>query len=327
MGNRMSSLPVAQRCGRAAELSSRVSTTAALLGTAWHAHRLQPDSDAARVAMAKLEPEEREQVLSWKLPPDTETPHGVLRFADALVELELGLDANGEHCDPSSPDCISIGHLDFAWIMGDTAYVVDAKKSEFTTADGPDTLQLKSYALALASKHGCRYFVTGQWACIEGRYWWADHPVDMWSREADEARALVVAAALNVGGSYVVGSHCRSCYGRGQCPGWLLPPELAESQLGPLTRAEEPSEADMLALLTLTQRLEDTVSKAKERCKQWALDHGGIVDPSTKKRWCGVAMPGRSTLNEAALVADGIDVAKYKREGKPYPQMRWVNAK
>lgn len=331
-GARMSVLPVSQRCGQAAKLSAISSTENALAGTAWHASNLLPGSEEARAALAKLTPDERAEVESWKRPDDFEAPHGMWRYADCEKELELGLDASGEACDPRSPDCVTVGHMDMGLVLehpehGRCAYVADAKRSEWTSADGPETLQLHSYGLAYASLRGCDTYVTGIWACIEGRWWWLDRVIDLWSREAQRLREQVVHAALNQGGSHVMGSHCRGCYGRWHCPAWLMPPELdhVSNVLKPLTGAWEKTDQNMLELLIATQRMEDTAKKAREALKEWAIERGGIPDPKTGKRWAAVLMPGREGLNKAAMLADGLDLTKYTRTGSGYEQMRWLN--
>lgn len=331
-GARMSVLPMAQRCGRAAELSSISSTENALMGTAWHASNLQPGSEAAIAALAKLTDEERAEVESWHKPTDIETPHGWFRYADCEKELELGLDASGEYCDPASPDCITVGHLDMGLVLdhpehGRCAYVPDAKRSEWTSADGPETLQLHAYGRAFASLHWCDSYVTGVWACIEGRWWWAERAIGM---RSDEGRAIaerIVRAAMHVGGPYVVGSHCRGCYGRWHCPGWLMPPEMVHTQLGPLTGDFERNDQNMLELLVAMQRMEDTAKKAKDALKEWALKRGGIPDPSTGKKWGAVVMPGRTSFDQKAAAADGVDLARYMKAGGSYEQFRWLNDK
>lgn len=331
-GARMSVLPVSQRCGRAAELSAISSGENALAGTAWHARNLQPGSEAAAEALSKLTDAERAEVDSWQAPTDIETPHGWLRYSEAQTELELGLDASGEYCDPSHPDCITVGHMDMGWVLehptyGRCAYVADAKRSEWTSADGPETLQLHSYGRAFASLHWCDTYVTGVWACIEGRWWWAERAIELSSIEGRKIADQIVRAAMRTGGAFVVGSHCRSCYGRWHCPGWLMPPEFSHTSLGPMTGDFEPTERNMLELLVAAQRMEDTAKKAKAFLSEWALKNGGIPDPSTGKKWAAVLMPGRESLDKAAMVADGIDPRKYTKTGRGFEQFRWLNNK
>lgn len=328
MGHRMSLLPITQRCGQAGRLSSLTSQANTAMGTAWHAHNLKPGSEESKAAFAKLSAEEVEEVLSWGKPADIETPHGWLRYDHCWKEQEVALDLDGEHCRADDSRCVTVGHVDMHQVMpgGEYVYVVDPKRSEWTVQDGPESLQLHAYGLACASKFRCRYYVLGIWGCIERRWWWAERAVDVWSDEADDIRQRVVRAALSDGGSHAIGAHCRGCYGRALCPAWLMPPELAESSLAPLAAGELALTNDVaLQLLLTVQRAEDTVKKAKDILKEWSLQNGGIVDDGSGKRWGGVRMPGRETLNRAALAQDGVDISKYMRTGKDYEQMRWVN--
>ena len=51
-----------------------------------------------------------------------------------------------------------------------------------------------------------------------------------------------------------------------------------------------------------------------------------MLDQVSQKKWAPVQMPGRESLDKAAAEADGVDLGKYTKRGKPYSQHRWVKA-
>lgn len=331
MGNRMSSLPIAQFCGRASDHDTG-SGRAAAMSTAWHA-RCAGKPEADRL-FALLTPEEQEKVKSWKTPSDVEvdTPlmAATLRYLEAHREITVCLDKDG--CCPTDKAAvwISLGHCDFYWIVERTdgvriAYVGDLKKSEFTTEDGPYSLQLAAYGFAVAAANSCDMFARGIWAAEEGRWTWEDSFVDLESTEAFQLWERVKAAILNVGGEYQTGPHCRNCYSRLKCPAHLIPPEAATGSIELLANADLATPEKVAELVLLCQRAKDTADKGLEFAKAWA-DRNGPVRLNGKE-WRKSIRDGRESLDREALFKEMPEAAKFMKQGKPYAEFRWVKSK
>ena len=184
MGNRSSSLPIAQYCSASAVLGAKHGAgRAAAMSTAFHARSAQ--SDGWRALFTLLSPAERETIDGWHLPEDVELEDGtVLRYAEAYKEEQVMLDSQGDYTeDPEEAVCT--GHFDIAWVIehenvpdddqieGDAAqpmrvlYLADLKKTDWSSVGGVSSLQLLSYAFAFASKHKCDAFVLGIWNITE----------------------------------------------------------------------------------------------------------------------------------------------------------------
>lgn len=326
LGHRMSNLPIAAFCGQSAALNTGAGRAAAM-GRAAH----QRFSGKGEVPY--LTDEEREKVDALRRPTPITIPLGTgvqaeLRYEDAEIELTVALDANGNHVAEDSPEAISVGHLDMAWFLdipehGKVAIVGDIKRSEFTEEDGPESLQLQAYAFAWASKCDAEFFLTAIWGATEGR-WSFGELVDLTDFDAVARWKRVKAAILNVGGEYNTGPHCRRCYSRWQCPAHLLPPELAETSLAPLTSGQALTPETALRLKVLCDRVESTLKVAKDSLKDYAIQHGGIPD-GAGKLWKPVMCKGQTLLDRAALEAKLGDLEPFTKQGKPYPQMKWVN--
>jgi hypothetical protein len=330
----MSSLPVAQHCAEGPRLSSLTAGVTALQSTAFHAKCAgDPRADAL---IAALTDEQQREIATWQPPADAEVllPAGgsiTLRYQDAVKERAISVDANLSPVSSAErPEAISTGHPDLYWVAswgspveGPVVYVGDMKRSEFTTLEGPDSLQLIAYGLALAIECDAIGFVTGIWGLKEGRWWWGDF-VEMGSRRSVQLAERVVAAIQNTNPGYVVGSHCRQCYGREHCPGWLIAPEYASTSLGPLTERSELrlDNASRLRLLLEVQRVEDMAEKVKRLLRAGPP----ISDPHTGKVYKPVQMPGREAASVPVLrKALGPDAEQFITKGKPFEQWRWSN--
>lgn len=313
-GNRMSSLPIAEYCGRAGQLQNG-SGRAAAMGTAFHAYchtGTLPDG---------LTEDERAEVLTWHKPADVGVGGGTyLRYQDATTEPEVTLTEGGE--------VISVGHIDMVWTYQQQArkicYVGDIKRSAFTSADGPRSLQLIAYGFAWATAHDCDAFACGIWDATGGEWSWGDM-IAMDSEDAIRLWERVVHAAKNVGGEYCTGPHCGSCWQRWKCPAHLLPPDMAETTLAPFTAAGSITQDNAYQLRQIADRASDTVELVDKLLKEWAKTHGGIDGPDGKK-WLPVQTKGRESFDKARALADHPELSSYMKRGAPYDVFRWVKA-
>jgi hypothetical protein len=323
----MSSLPIAQYCARGAELGQVSAGRSAAMSSAFHA--CASKSPGADALLARLSDAECQEVTVWKRPATITMEAVTLDYAEAARELEVALDANGSHCKADDPACISVGHLDMAWVAEvnghRVAYVGDIKRSSWTTTDGPDSLQLIAYALAFASLMKCTHFCCGIWAAVEGEWTWGE-TVDLESSRAVVLLDRVLASIQNNSREYATGAHCHGCYGRMRCPAHLMPLELAETSLRPLTEAGSLDSFKALQLKMARDRAADTIEAVDDALKAYVAQGGVILDQASQKKWAPVQMSGRESLDKAAVEAAGIDLAPYVKRGKPYSQFRWVKA-
>lgn len=326
MTHRMSALPIVQYCAPAGALSQMGAGRAAAQSTAFHA--LCCKAPNATELCTLLSEDEYQEILTWKAPGDVDLGKGVvLRYADAMKEFEVALNASGEYVPIDSPDAIVTGHPDMAWVVETPgmkiAYVGDIKRSEWTVSTGVESLQLHGYGLAVAGKFGCDAYAVGLWGAIEGRWQWSDL-IDLF--DAGSIAQKVVAAAMNQSTEYNMGPHCRSCYGRLRCPAWLLPPELSNSKLAPLAQGGgELTQENAHELLLLVQRFDDAAGAVKEALKAYAIQHGGIRDPKTGKVWRATICEGRESVSVATVrKVLGPDADKVIKQGKPYERFVWT---
>jgi len=333
LGNRVSLLPIAQYCGKAAELSERYGAgRPAAMSTAFHAR--QAGAADAAACWARLTEEEKEEVLGWKPPATVVMGTGItLSYAAAHKETEIALTYDGEWSEIDGGDILTIGHCDMDWAPFEidglrVAFVGDIKKSVYTTEDGPESLQLHTYGWGIARKYHCDAYCTGIWLAEEGEWLWAQQWVVLDSPRGKEIWDRIRFAATHNTGEASTGEHCRHCWSRLHCPEHLLPAPLAkiEKSLAPLVEGGDVTLCTADTILRL-QALEELVKKAK-RVAQTAIERGvlKVRDPETGKIWGPVMMPGRKGFAEDKLRAElGDDVAdKYVTRGQPYPQFRWL---
>lgn len=322
--HRMSSLPIAQFCPQGPRLSSVSSGRAAAQSSAFHASCAGDPNAAAMIA--RLTEQEAAELMTWKRPTPLVLENGViLKYEDAQKEVAVALDANGNYCDPESPEAITVGHLDFAWVVDGVAYVGDLKRSEYTSE--PDSLQLLAYLVAWADKHGCEQGCAGIWD-LTGGQWSFGGMVDlgMFSEQRAKLIERIVVAATHEGDGYNQGAHCTGCYGRSHCPSYLLPPELADSSLAPFTKPgalEQLSPTEIGTFMLMCKRAEDTIDLAKAAIRDF-VSKGGSCELDGKL-YRPVKCKGRVSLDSAALTDDLPEIAqKYTRVGKSYDQWKWV---
>lgn len=325
IGNRPSSLPIARFCAKAPALNVGAGRAAAC-SHVWHARSAGQDWQEA---YARLTPEEQADIDSWKSPTDIVLENGVcLRYSEAQKETRVAIaDEFGylAYADPSDPHALTSGTCDFFWLVDRVLYVGDLKKSEYTEPDGPRSLQVKCYALALAVKHASDAdgFVTGIFHAQEGTWEWGEY-VALGSEQCSADWEAVRAAALHTDGDFSTGSHCRRCYARTRCPAYLMPPDQAEAGLVKYLSGELDAVVALEARLFL-DRAEDLAKTLKDALKAHVKKHGGISDGQGKV-WKPIMCAGKSGLDGKAIERDHPElVQRYYRRGAPYPQHRWVN--
>ena len=250
-GNRFSSLPVAQFCPRSAALNLGAGRAAAI-SSCFHA-RCAGD-DKWKELYARLTDEEQAEVDDMIPPGEVKVGAGWLVYQAAKKEVPLGLTEGCGYVTKGHPDALCEGTCDMYWIHNRTAYVVDIKRSEYTTAEGPESLQVKGYALAVCALHADEVdgYVTGIYAATEGTWSFSEY-VSLDGEQCVKDWERVKAAAMNIDGDYATGVHCRSCYSRFKCPAYLVPPEHAHDGIAKFFSGELDN-TKALELLRFTER-------------------------------------------------------------------------
>lgn len=318
MGHRMSSLPIARYCGLAPRLQEgRAAGRRALMGSYFHAFAAN-DPEHEKLAR-NLTERELEEVRTWTTPPDVQVGKVTLCYQDAETELEVGLTTGGEYCDADHPDLLTLGHLDFAWLLDGVAYVADIKASEYTVEEGADSLQIHAYGLAYAKKMGADHYCAGIYAAAEGRYTWGEMVDVDW----DSPFADLEAAALNE--EACTGPHCSRCYGRLHCPEHTIRAVEGMGKLAPVAEGGELSAETALDALGMVKAMEDLAKQAKGHLQEWARRNGGIPDGNGKV-YLPVMTQGRESVCSAKKLRQTLgDAAEmFVKRGKPFEQWRWV---
>jgi hypothetical protein len=330
-GYRMSLLPVVQYCSAAGQLSKGSGAgRAAAMSSAFHAKCAASGSNSADAAWeahrlwSLLSDRERAEVLSWEAPADVVVDGVELRYADAQKEIALGLDAFGYYTANES-EAVTWGHMDFGWVLNGVAYVQDIKKTQWTTGEGPESLQLHAYARAFAMMNGCTHYVTGLWLATEGEARWSTRMIALDSEEANLLWDRIYHAATNDNGQYATGDHCDNCYQRLHCREHVLPAVLAETYLAPVAEGQIPTPETAADMLTQLQRAEKVLDKAKENLAMW-VKRGELTIANETKAWKPVRTKGRASLDtEAVQQALQVETLEaFMKRGESYDQMRWV---
>jgi hypothetical protein len=326
--NRASSLGIAEFCGYSPQLSKRYNASgrSALQGSYFHAIQSGAPSETLR---AMLTAEELEEVAEWYPVADLEWQGVKLRYADMEHELRIALDRCGGGYIPKEdedPDALSIGHLDMAKVIEldngiRIAFVGDIKRSEYTTSDGPKTLQLAFYGTAYALLHQCDGYVPAIWAAVEGT-WDVGQYVDLLSAEGLIVYQRLVHAATNT--EHATGAHCMGCWSRMHCEHHLLPAALAGSELAQFTEGNEVTTADAaLRAAQLADAYTEIGKLLKERVKAFA-SRQPLIDSVSGKAYRRIECKGkRSGPSVKDLEAAGM--TNLIREGSPYDMWKWVN--
>jgi len=330
---RMSSLPIAERCGAAAGLSARHgSGRPAAMSRAFHALCAE-DPQAFRL-FAALAPIEKEEVNGWKRPADV-TVNGwcVLDYASAVKELEVGLDCWGDYVDPKVDDFCP-GHLDFAWLREiegvRVAFVADIKKSVWTTPDGPDSLQIHAYGRAFAKKVGAHAYCVGIWAATEAKWLWDTEIIQLDGPKANELLDRILFAAAN-SGEASTGPHCRQCYARLHCDEYLLPAVTQQAlvrkavQDGVFGETATVDADDAAAMLDWAERAKDLAKFVNDNLRERVRRGEVVIEDEDGRVWAPITKPGKVSVDMDVLKAMGGESAlKY---GAPFEEFRWRKPK
>lgn len=338
IGNRCSSLPVSQFCPKAASLSEEIGASgrSAAISTAFHV-KLAGDEERFELLRARLTPEERDQLAELRRPHDVKLGPVELKFHAAMKEVPVGIDKYGRYVpghvengrwvedDGVDAPAITGGSCDFYWFVGGTVYVVDTKLSEWTTTDGPESLQVLAYGMGLAAFHQAEDMVCGQWDATGGQYWWGPR-LDCMSEEFHRRWEMVKAAALNTQGNYQTGPHCgEKCYARFHCPAHAVPlaPDGAPLKLS----KEDVTDETAKDLVLLMKRYKDQVKTVEDWLKDFARRRGGISD-GNGKIWAPASVQGRSFLDKEGLIEEiGQETLdRYTRRGKSFDRFTWRKA-
>lgn len=336
IGNRPSILDTTRFCGLAGRLAKQHSEggRSALMSKAKHA--LEANAPEAETLFRQLTRDEQSEVASWPSVGDVRLPGGpVLRYQDAEKELLVGLSKDYEYCRVDDPECLTGGTLDMAWefdpsefedwqsIEGVIVCVADIKRTRWTTIEGPDSLQLKAYALALCARENAAGYFTGLWIAEEGIWDWSREVVLLGTRRAMQDIREVTVAAQNLGEG-VTGEHCRHCYNRLYCPTWASPPTnhgALDAGLDPKRLTHENASAAILE----AQRLKDLAERVIENAKAFTEVHGPIVDQDTGRVYEGSLCKGKRSVSIKGLQEQmgKADAEQYISMGSPYKRYTW----
>src|SRR6185436_7901673 len=250
---RFSRLPVLQFCGQSQILGEQgAGSRASAIGSAFHAKCAaihHPEHRTHATALyERLTTKERELVDALIPPTPIEVNGHELTYENATKE---------HPCEVTRVAEVAVrGTADLFWIHDKIAYVADIKRTSFTAPDGPASLQVIGYAIAIAREFFCEGYFPGIWDATCGEWQWGAY-VDLWSNEAVVNENAVLAAAANHGGEYNMGGHCSQCYGRQRCPQYLLPLDLADTSLAPFTAPGAITNENALEALMLAKRAAD----------------------------------------------------------------------
>jgi len=316
---RCSSLPLAKFCPGSIALNRNECDRVATVSSAWHA--IQGQQADAQTLMARLTPEEREDVEGFGPPKDL-CIFGLapLLYANARHEIAVGLTEN-VRAVAYEAGTLSQGTADAYWVvatdMGKLLVLADLKMSRMNVLGGPNSLQLKAYAIGLSDVETCDGYMTALYGAVEqswelGETVWLDSPQFL------QDKREVIAAATGTDSGYVRGAHCLNCYSRLRCPAW-------ETRIDGETIVAPESGSGMLSLLLRAKSLEDQAKRIKDMAEAWVEQKGPIRDEATGKVFRWVESSGRKSLNaEAVKALTGENFASCYKQGAAYRLLRWT---
>lgn len=332
---RMSNLPVLEYCGMSDQLQTNVESTNAFRSTIFHKYC---ETGEWPTEINRLSENDRQEISRWKRPSIfiSEKYNLKLDYNNSDKERLLALDTdfnfipNLAH-DISQeelakvPKLMTAGHLDMAWDVPEQDLVVifDIKSSIHAVKDGCESLQLHAYGLAYATLKGRKKYLTGIWDASEGKaYWGKITEVDTFGIEAIKDR--IRTACSNNNDKYTRGSHCGSCWKRDSCPAHLV--DLGSDNRFASIFDGTATERDYREALVAVKGLGELANKVTEACKSWAERKGGIRSEDGRKVYKPLLMPGRASLDEAAIMKDlGVtSLEKYKKTGNEFKKYDWV---
>lgn len=353
---RISRLDDARHCGLSAALDTKSTTTAGLMGNAFHAanaafHRPTDERlQAARaVAMGRLDAEDRfdTEVLLKPLLADWVPPAG------AAFEVPVGVDRHGCYVEveraedgttyrataADAPALLTAGTADCAWVepWRDGKKIVkvpdfkSGARARYNVPRPPGNLQVAAYGFALADKHNAAAMALGVYLAHDHEWHWAEVALD-----SDEASGLweeVRAAALRDPAEAVLGGHCADCWVRLRCPAYVLPAvdgAAADYALAPMQKGGEAlvTPERLVRMIHAATAMKDIAEEARDWLKAYVRDHGPITDG--EKVWGPVDVKGRESTSVKSLVEAGLyETAQNLGAVKlspPSVQHRWTNA-
>lgn len=326
-GVRPSLLKVSRYCPEAPRLAKQYpgASTAALQSTVVHAIAAG-ETEKARKLMAQLSPEDQEEIQGWHIPKYYEFNEGeemvLFQYNCCVHEETLGLDASGNYV--ASGKCLTAGTPDAYWhdVKGSTVYVLDLKKSKWTTLDGPSDLQIHCYGWAAARKCGARFYRTGVYVLETGDWEWGD-AVDLESDEAMDVWAAISRAAKNTEGPAVTGAHCRECYQRSRCGQHLLPAVLGATELAALVQGGKLTPEGLGKAVLQAQALKDIGEAALDHCK--ALVRVGHEVAEGDREWAPQERKGKESVCSVKTLraALGDRAEAFITQGQPYQVFSW----
>lgn len=232
--------------------------------------------------------------------------------------------------DTDTGALITAGTLDILASKRDVLIrvVIDLKKREQygagRLADPDDNDQLNAYALASTPEGGSYrtcllLFGDGQVEAL----WSRTYTAETWA----PILARITAVNERSGGAEpkgTAGPHCGACYPRLHCPNWALPAHQGPTELAPLTAPGGLTADNVGRALLATMALEEVAGKARDQLKAWVQEHGPIVVGG--RQWGPVTMPGRMSVDTAALEAAGL-YERFAKVGRPFTQFRMTKAR
>lgn len=319
---RCSSLPLARFCPGSVGLNRHDSDRVADVSGAWHALLgQQPDAEAW---LARLTPEERAEVLGLPRPPKL-CLAGLppLEYSEACHEMSIGLNGQLRSMPHGGAGAITQGTADAYWVVpradgGKTLVLADLKFKRMNVLGGPNSLQLKAYAIGWADARDCDRYVTALYGALEAS-WEVGDTVEVGSSAFDKDVLNVRSAAENAGDNLVRGTHCLNCYSRLRCSAW----EFLDA--GEMV-SEPEDNAQVVRLLLRAKSYQDRADRIMDLAKAWVTLKGPVSDPSTGKYYRLVECKGRKTLSEKAIekVVGKERMSECYQEGRPYYQTKWT---
>ncbi len=245
-------------------------------------------------------------------------------------DCDLRFQVPTELYDEDSGGLITRGTADMVAHTCTDLTVVDFKKREQMLAGrlaGPDDNdQTHAYAIAEATRLGVVSYRTCLLLFGDGEVeplWSHSYTRGDWMTIYARIRDVNINQADNPKGTS--GPHCMRCYSRVHCPHWALPAHQNPSELAALTANGQLTIDNAGRALMAVLALEEIAAQAKVRLRAFAESTGGSIIYGDRQ-WRRTLMPGRSSIDSAALKRDGL-AEKYTRKGAPFEQWRWSKAK
>ena len=312
--NRMSILPVAERCGLAPHLADRYGAgMAAQQSTAYHAWIAK--SPGWEELWNALTDEQRGECEGWGVPAEATDVPGLGDYTGKWShEVELQLTEDLEAHSTLDPDDmgVSTGHADLIASgvpIGEQRMTLspDFKRTRHTSH--PESLQVHAYGWTSAKAAGDDGYIPGIYVLDEGEWWWGE-PVTFGTERAERIGGRLRAAMLNSADTGTMGPHCTECYARMHCPEFLIPVTSLVRQKEPdldleAFAGEKELTAEMAAKAVLALKgLKELAELIKSTLQAFSHQNDGIE--ADGKVWSGQKTNPRPKLitDQKALMAD-----------------------